>query len=84
MLENLAARMNGDANLVRRGKHVTTTFLIAIDNTDHLVSVSEGKITGIKPGPFITPNYSFALDAQELFLHQCEHVGETGDGRRRP
>jgi hypothetical protein len=63
MLEQLAARVNGDANLVRRGKHVNTTFLIAIDNADHLVSVSEGKITGIKPGPFITPNYSFALRA---------------------
>jgi hypothetical protein len=63
MLENLAARVNGDANLVRRGKHVTTTFLIAIDNADHLVSVSEGRITGIRPGPFITPNYSFALRA---------------------
>jgi hypothetical protein len=63
MLENLAARVNGDANLVRRGKHVTTTFLLAIDDADHLVSVSEGKITGIKTGPFITPNYSFALRA---------------------
>ena len=28
-----------------------------------LVSVHEGKITAIKPGPFITPNYSFALRA---------------------
>ena len=55
--------MNADANLVRRGKHVNTTFLIAIDNADHLISVSEGKITGIRPGPFITPNYSFALRA---------------------
>jgi len=63
MLENLAARVNGDANLVRRGKHVSTTFLIQIDNADHLVSVSEGRITGIRPGPFITPNYSFALRA---------------------
>ena len=63
MLENLAARVNADANLVRRGKHVTTTFLIQIDNADHLVSIVEGKITGIKPGPFITPNYSFALRA---------------------
>ena len=63
MLENLAARVNGDANLVRRGKHVTTTFLIAIDSADHLVGVSEGRITGIRPGPFITPNYSFALRA---------------------
>ena len=63
MLENLAARVNGDANLVRRGKHVTTTFLIAIDNADHLISIAEGRIAGIKPGPFITPNYSFALRA---------------------
>jgi hypothetical protein len=63
MLENLAARVNGDANLVRRGRGVSTTFLIGIDNADHLVSVAEGKITGIRSGPFITPNYSFALRA---------------------
>ena len=63
MLEHLAARVNGDANLTRRGRNLTTTFLIAIDNADHLISVQDGKITGIKPGPFITPNYSFALRA---------------------
>lgn len=63
MLDNLAERVNGDPNLVRRGKSVTTTFLIAIDNTDHLVRVVDGRITEIKRGPFITPNYSFALRA---------------------
>ena len=51
MLEDLAERVNGDANLVRRGKSVNTTFLIAIDNTDHLVSVRDGRITGIKTRP---------------------------------
>ena len=44
MLEQLAARVNGDANLVRRGKHVNTTFLIAIDDAYHLVRVTEGRI----------------------------------------
>ncbi len=63
MLDQLAARVNGDQNLIRRGKHVTTTFLFQIDNADHLISVHEGKIIGIKAGPFITPNYSFALRA---------------------
>ena len=63
MLDQLAARVNTDADLVRRGKHVNTTFLIQIDNADHLVSISEGRITGIKSGPFITPHYSFALRA---------------------
>jgi len=63
MLDNLAARVNADTNLVRRGKHVDTTFLIAIDNSDHLIRVAEGRIVSITPGPFITPNYSFALRA---------------------
>jgi hypothetical protein len=63
MLTDLATRVNGDANLVRRGKRVNTTFLIAIDNADHLVRVAEGRIVAVTPGPFITPNYSFALRA---------------------
>jgi len=63
MLENLAAHVNGDANLLRRGRSVSTTFLLAIDDTYHLVTVTEGKVTAVKPGPFITPNYSFALRA---------------------
>ena len=63
MLEHLAARVNDDANLVRRGRTVNTTFLLAIDEAYHLVTVAGGKITGVKPGPFITPNYSFALRA---------------------
>jgi hypothetical protein len=63
MLENLAARVNADVNLVRRGRHVDTTFLIAIDSADHLVRVVEGRIVSITAGPFITPNYSFALRA---------------------
>jgi len=63
MLENLAARVNGDANLVRRGKHVNTSFLIAIDSADHIVRVEHGRIASVSPGPFITANYAFALHA---------------------
>ena len=63
MLEQLAERVNADANLVRRGRHVETTFMLAIDDAYHLIRVSEGRIVSIKPGPFITPNFSFALRA---------------------
>ena len=62
MLENLAARVNGDANLVRRGRNLTTTFLLAIDSTDHLVSVADGKIT--RTEAYVTP--SAALEAAGL------------------
>ena len=63
MLDNLAARVNADANLVRRGKHVNTSFLIVIDNADHIVRIEHGRIVSVTPGPFITPNYAFALRA---------------------
>jgi len=63
MLENLAARVNADANLVRRGKHVNTSFLIAIDPADHIIRIEHGRIISVTPGPFITPNYAFALRA---------------------
>ena len=63
MLDHLATRVNGDANLVRRGRQVNTSFLIAIDDADHIVRVEHGRIASVSPGPFITPNYAFALRA---------------------
>ena len=63
MLDHLATRVNGDANLVRRGRQVNTSFLIAIDDADHIVRVEHGRIASVTPGPFITPNYAFALRA---------------------
>ena len=77
MLDQLAARVNGDANLVRRGKHVTTTFLIAIDNADHLVSVAEGRITVDQARP---------VHHAELFLRAARlarRVGEAVVAARR-
>jgi len=63
MLDTIARLVNADAKLVRRGRFVDTTFLLAIDNADTLIRVQEGRITNVTPGPFITPNYSFALRA---------------------
>jgi len=63
MLETLADLVNADANLVRRGRFVDTTFLIAIDDTYTLVRIQEGSVASVTRGPFITPDYSFALRA---------------------
>jgi len=81
MLENLAALVNADANLVRRGRFVDTTFLIAIDDTDTLVRIREGRVVEVAPGPFITPDYSFALRASravwEKFWQKLPPLGFT-------
>jgi hypothetical protein len=63
MIECIARHVNADANLVRRGRFVDTTFMIAVDGADTLIRVREGRVTAIVPGPFITPDYSFALRA---------------------
>jgi len=81
MLENLAALVNADANLLRRGRFVDTTFLIAIDDTDTLVRIREGRVVEVAPGPFITPDYSFALRASravwEKFWQPLPPLGFT-------
>ena len=63
MIDNIASLVNADAKLVRRGRFVDTTILIAIDEAYTLIRIQEGRIVKVTPGPFITPDYSFALRA---------------------
>jgi hypothetical protein len=63
MLDTIATLVNADANLVRRGRFVDTAFLIAIDDAYTLIRIQEGRVVKVTPGPFITPDYSFALRA---------------------
>ncbi|HZQ11701.1 MAG TPA: hypothetical protein VFB31_02705 [Pseudolabrys sp.] len=63
MIDAIARLVNADAGLVRRGRFVDTTFLLAIDDTDTLIRIREGRVAKVTPGPFITPDYSFALRA---------------------
>ena len=67
MLDLIPKHVNADARLVRRGRFVDTTFMIAIDDAYTLIRVEGGRITKVMPGPFITPDYSFALRARAVF-----------------
>jgi hypothetical protein len=73
MLEALQERVNADAGLVRRGRDLTTTFLLQSGDTSWLVSIFEGRIVSVTRGPFVMPSSSFALRAtaaewQKFFL----------------
>ena len=65
MIEALKQRVNDDAGLVRRGRFLTTTFLLEVGATSWLISISEGKIVSVTKGPFVMPSSSFALRAPE-------------------
>ena len=65
MLEALMERVNQDAGLVRRGRYLTTTFLLQAGDTSWLVSIFEGKVVSVTRGPFVMPSSSFVLRASE-------------------
>ena len=81
MIEKIAELVNADARLVERGRYVDTTFMIAVDNADTLIRIQEGRVTKVTPGPFITPDYSFALraprDVWEKFWQPLPPLGFT-------
>lgn len=65
MIETLQQRVNDDPALVRRGRTLTTTFLLEIGPTAWLISIYEGRIVQVARGPFVMPSSSFALRAAE-------------------
>ncbi len=81
MIDNIASLVNADAKLVRRGRFVDTTFMVAIDEAYTLIRVQEGRIVKVTPGPFITPDYSFAVRASrgvwEKFWQPLPPLGFT-------
>lgn len=65
MLEQLADLVNGDAALVRRGRHFTGVFLVEARPRVWLIHVLRGRIDRVETGPFVMPSWRFALRADE-------------------
>jgi hypothetical protein len=65
MIEQLEGRVNDDAGLVRRGRYLTTTFVLEVGSTGWLISIFEGRIVSVTKGPFVMPSSVFALRAPE-------------------
>jgi hypothetical protein len=63
MIETLQQRVNGDEALVRRGRYLTTSFLLEVGQTPWLIQIFEGRIVSVTKGPFVMPSSSFALRA---------------------
>ena len=65
MIEALQQLVNADPALVRRGRYLTTTFLLEIGAAAWLIAIFEGRIVSVTPGPFVMPSSAFALRAPE-------------------
>jgi hypothetical protein len=65
MIEDLKTRVNADHNLVRRGRFLSTMFLLEVGATAWLITINEGKVVTVARGPFVMPSWAFALRASE-------------------
>jgi hypothetical protein len=65
MVEDLKTKVNADENLVKRGRFLSTTFLLEVGGTAWLITIVEGRIASVTRGPFVMPSWSFALRASE-------------------
>lgn len=62
-IAQLSDLVNGDHAIVRRGRYLTTTFLLGIDDAEYLITVIEGRVARFERGPFLMRPWSFALRA---------------------
>lgn len=46
MFDHIAARVNGDATLIRRGRHVNVTLLLEAGDQGSIVRIVDGRIAG--------------------------------------
>jgi hypothetical protein len=65
VLDRLADLVNGNVDLVRRGRYLSTTFLVETGATAWLVTVHEGRVEKLERGPFLMRAWTFAVRAPE-------------------
>jgi hypothetical protein len=53
MIEQLDGPVNDEAGLVRRGRYLTTTFLLEVGSTGWLISIFKDRIVSVTKGPFV-------------------------------
>lgn len=63
VFERLPALVNGDIPLVRRGRYLTTTFLIGAGDLPVLATVREGAIVDVTVSPPPMRSWRFAVRA---------------------
>jgi hypothetical protein len=63
--ETLAQKVNADERLVWRGRHVSTSFLLQVDQADYVIQILDGRIASVKKGLFSIADWVFALRASE-------------------
>ena len=64
LFERLPALVGDNADLMRRGRFLTTDFAIVVGATPLLVRVERGRVTSVARGPFLLRPWTFSITAE--------------------
>jgi hypothetical protein len=79
LFERLPGLVGGSADLLRRGRFLTTDFAIVVGATPLLVRVEGGRVTSVMRGPFLLRPWTFSITAApETWLALLKPVPDPG------
>jgi hypothetical protein len=61
--ERLQVMRRIDARLIDQGRFVSVSFLLEVGSDSFMVTVERGRVVAIAAGPFVMPQWTFALRA---------------------
>ena len=64
MIESLAGLVNRDAAILRWGRRMNDTFMVAVGDDQYLLTVREGRLE-VEKGPFSQRSWRFAIRASK-------------------
>ncbi len=79
LFERLPALVEANADLIKRGRFLTTDFAIVVGATPLLVRVEGGRVTSVARGPFLLRPWTFSITAApETWLKLLKPVPDPG------
>lgn len=79
LFERLPELVGDNADLLRRGRFLSTDFAIVVGATPLLVRVERGRVTSVARGPFLLRPWSFSITAEpETWLKLLKRVPDPG------
>ena len=65
IVDMLPEKANADEHLVWRGRHLNLSFILNTGEQDYLISIRDGRVAAVKPGPLVMPTWTFRLEADQ-------------------
>jgi hypothetical protein len=79
LFERLPALVDANADLVRRGRFLTTDFAVVVGATPLLVRVEAGRVISVARGPFLLRPWTFSITATpDTWLKLLKAVPDPG------